>query len=105
MSESKPRIYVFVESHFASGDVGSYALADDGEFLAGHVSSNVSWAKHDMGLHGDWKHDKYAAHYPGGYELEWVDNPDEHGGLNAAYQKYLAKHATGEQAEIAEAGR
>ncbi len=61
---------------FREGDVMGFALADNGEGLASHLSSNVSFSKHDMGLTSDWKHDHYAKCFPEGYELIWIDNPD-----------------------------
>jgi hypothetical protein len=64
---------------FPSGfgnDVIGYALAENGEGLASHLSSNESWAKHDMGLTSDWKHDHYSKCFPEGYELIWIDNAD-----------------------------
>jgi len=61
---------------FREGDVMGYALAENGEGLASHLSSNISFSKHDMGLTSDWKHDHYAKCFPEGYELIWIDNPD-----------------------------
>ena len=60
------------------GDVIGYAMAENGEVLASHLSSDEDFSKHDMGLTSDWKHDKYMAHYPDGYELEWVTDTDNH---------------------------
>ncbi len=57
--------------------VYSYALAEDGKGLAGHVSSNREWAKHDIGLTSNWHHEAYDAYYPNGYELEWVGCIDD----------------------------
>jgi len=37
-------------------------------------------------------HESYENHYPKGFELEWVDDPDNHLGVKAAYarnQKFL----------------
>jgi len=44
---------------------------------------------HDMGLHSDWKHEKYNEHYPDGFELEWVEQSklDSHEGWKKAFQK------------------
>lgn len=67
-------------------DVIGEALAEDGIGLASHLSSNIDFSKHDMGLTSDWKHDTYAEHYPDGYELEWVADPATHKG----WQKALA---------------
>ena len=63
------------------------AMAEDGTFLASHLSSNEMFAQHDIGLTSNWKHKTYAKYYPDGYELEWVDNPKNHEGLMAAYNK------------------
>lgn len=80
-----PKIYCFING----GCPGLYhvvALAEDGNALAGHGSSNESWAKHDIGIYSNWKHDTYEKHYPDGYELEWVDNADTHPGVLQAIE-------------------
>lgn len=99
------KIYLFAQTGGFGWDdgVSGNALCEDGDFLAGHFSSNVDWAKHDMGLSGHCategcgipasKHRAYAEHCPGGYELIWVDDPTEHEGTQAAYEKHLAKYA------------
>lgn len=72
----RPKIYCFVsEVHEgrASG-VCSVAIAEDGEPLTGHFSTNEEWAKHDMGVTSEWKHDVYKRHYPGGYEVVWLED-------------------------------
>ena len=61
------------------------ALSEDGWGLGSHVSSSESFAKHDIGLTSDWHHDTYRAHYPDGYEVEWVDDPKNHEGVERAY--------------------
>lgn len=49
-----------------------------------------------MGINPDgWKRERYAAYYPNGYELEWVEDPKTHEGLNAAYD--IHKSMTEEQ--------
>ena len=70
-----------------SGVMG-YALADDGTALAGHFSSDENFSKHDMGFTSDWKHENYRKHYPGGFELEWVDDPDNNEAFKAAFALY-----------------
>ena len=65
--------------------MGVLAMADDGVVLAQHISSHKAWAMHDIGITSDWKHDEYRKHCPDGYELEWVDNPETHEGVQAAY--------------------
>lgn len=67
------KIYCFINGKIQGiGDLSVVALAEDGEQLAGHVSSSESYAKHDIGINSTWKHDKYKAHYPDGYELVWL---------------------------------
>lgn len=74
-----------VQDSVIGGDVIGYALAEDGTVLASHLSSNESFSKHDMGFTSDWKHEKYKAHYPNGFEIEWVDDPDSNEAFKAAF--------------------
>lgn len=83
------------------GDVLGYALAEDGVALAEHLSSNVNFARHDMGLTSDWKHDRYAAHAPDGFELVWVDDP----ATSDAWQAALVLNKRLEEAASLEALR
>jgi len=83
---NKPKIYLFANRKMGS-DVIGMAMAEDGHVLAGHFSSSEGFLKHDLGLTSDWKHTNYKAHYPDGYELEWVDKPLKHEGLLAAYDR------------------
>lgn len=55
------------------GDVLGCALAEDGIVVAQHLSSSVGFARHDLGLESDWQHERYRAHAPAGFELEWVE--------------------------------
>jgi len=93
---TQPTIFCFINGPKGPGDVLVSALAEDGTFLAEHLSSSVDWAKRDIGFlpmagqaSPTRKHDLYAAHYPDGYELEWVDEPKSHARLNCAYSKHL----------------
>lgn len=71
--ERKPRIYIFPAHANPQGDCAYMAVAEDGDEVAFHISSCEGYGQHDMGLGGsDWKHDKYKAKYPNGYELEYV---------------------------------
>ncbi len=65
-SQAKPEIYAFINARMKGDieDVVSIALAEDGELLAQHISSNETWAQYDMGIYGDRNHDKYQEHYP-----------------------------------------
>jgi hypothetical protein len=65
-----------VHDSSVGGDVMGFAIAEDGTGLARHLSSDVSFSKHDMGLTSDWKHEEYEKHYPNRYELEWVDESE-----------------------------
>ena len=89
-----------VRGSTVGGDVLGCALAEDGHCLAEHLSSSVDFAKHDMGLTSDWKHDRYRAHAPNGYILEWVDDPKVHGEWQAAIE--LNKQLEAEDAAKAE---
>lgn len=80
-----------VQDSTVGGDVMGYALAEDGKCLASHLSSDKWFSQHDLGLTSDWKHDKYNAHYPDGFELEWVDDPDVHEGWKKAFQLNTAQ--------------
>ena len=91
----KPTIFVFCNSgdcRRPSCDWHSMmAVAEDGHHLADHICSNHAWAAHDMGIdENGWKRDLYAAHYPDGFEVEFVDDPRTHPGLQAAYVKNQA---------------
>ncbi|HSH44423.1 MAG TPA: hypothetical protein VK966_01070 [Longimicrobiales bacterium] len=83
----KPKIFAFVNGGGGPGqDVLCVALAEDGTHLASHVCSSPAYGPHDMGADGrsDWKHERYAEHYPDGYEVEWVSDPGAHEGARTA---------------------
>ncbi len=65
------------------GDVLVQAIDEDGEVLAGHLSSSVEWAKIDIRHVSKLK--KYEEKYPGGYTLEWVDDVEGHEGIEKAF--------------------
>lgn len=92
-----PKIFLWCEpaQFWGHSDVIGYALAEDGKGLASHLSSDVSFSKHDMGLTSNWKHDAYKEHYPDGYEVEWVDDPENHNGWKNAFtlNQQSAQHA------------
>lgn len=79
------KIYCWVNSGVGSDCQVVMAMAEDGTFLASHLSSNLTWAMHDIGISSDWKHDLYKERYPDGYELVWVENVKAHDGLSVAY--------------------
>lgn len=86
---NKPRIYVF--SSVEDGSEGPcYAMAEDGTVLGSHWCSNETFASHDLGaLPGSRpdRHEAYAKHYPGGYEMMFLSAAtlDNHAGFQRAY--------------------
>lgn len=91
------KIFCFIDEQLATGDVIVRALAEDGTHLAAHFSSSVRWAKHDIGITSDWKHEHYKKHYPDSYELVWVDDPETHEDIQPAIA--LARQKYPEDAE------
>jgi hypothetical protein len=103
---SKPKIFLYcvalgtgsgmVNGSRPGGDVIGYALAEDGAGLGSHLSSSPDFAKHDMGLTSNWKHEIYQKHYPEGFELEWIDEDqlDKHEGWQKAFALNKAQAAT-----------
>ncbi len=64
------------------GDCTYRAVAEDGEGLATHVSSEEGWGKHDLGVGGEgFYKDKYTAKYPDGYQVEYVPDWKRHPAL------------------------
>ena len=63
------RIYIVVVTEDKYG-YGAVALCEDGNVLAGHVSSEDSFIAHDMGVTSNWHHDQYDMHCgKGNWEL------------------------------------
>lgn len=91
-----PKIFVFCNG-CSPGWHNFVALAEDGAGLAGHVCSDHGYARHDMGIDEDrWKRDLYAAHYPDGFEVVYVEvrgkaDFQAHPGLVAAGVKNSAR--------------
>ena len=70
------KIYLMVDDRSKSdsweyNDMTGFSICEDGVILSGHYSSNIDFLKHDLGLNSTWKHNKYKAHCPEGYELVW----------------------------------
>lgn len=81
---NKKKIYCF--NNGGSRDwYEAVAIAEDGTVLAGHICSHESFMRHDLGIDSTWKHESYNAHYgEGNWELEWISDPRNHEGLQAA---------------------
>jgi hypothetical protein len=89
---STAKIYVFCNTLNCDRGAGDWhsmlAVAEDGHVLAAHICSHHGFAQRDMGIHPDgWKRDKYAAHYPAGFEVLFIESKDinTHPGLQAAF--------------------
>ena len=67
------------------GMLHAVAMCEDGHPLAEHACSHEYYMPHDLGITSDWKHDRYNKHCgEGNWELEWVQNPRTHEGLQKA---------------------
>jgi len=85
-----PKIFAYICAHVFK-DVLVKAISEDGIILASHISSGVPFAKHDIGIMSTWKHDRYRAYYPEGFEIKWVDDSDDpkvHPEFLIAIEKY-----------------
>jgi hypothetical protein len=85
----KSKIYVF--SAAGGGDGPCYAMAEDGTVLGSHYCSHEGFARHDLGVTEGSRPDRhktYAAHYPDGYEMEFISARylDAHEGFQAAFK-------------------
>lgn len=66
------KIYVVPNGESQIG-VHMVALTEDGDCVAGHLSSNTSWGQHDMGIGSNWKHEHYNEAYgAGNWELVYA---------------------------------
>lgn len=97
----KPKIYLYCLRWVATDDYSGFALAEDGEFICGHISSSPKFSQSDMGYVGDTglgkqKHAKYAAKYPDGYELVWLDEIEleTHEGFQATWKLHQAQETS-----------
>jgi hypothetical protein len=77
----KQKIYCFILGKYKNDEVVVAAAywMNKKELcvITSHFSSNEEWAKHDIGLTSDWKHDVYQKLFPSGYELIWVKESEE----------------------------
>jgi hypothetical protein len=92
-----PKIYTWFElnphSYVPNGGHG-HAMDEAGNYLASHYSSNISWAKHDIGASSDWHHEAYRAAHPEGFEIIWLgDTPATDAGWVKAWEINQAQQA------------
>jgi len=98
-----PKIYVWCNScqpqwHHAM------AMAEDGTHLASHICSHHGFIPGDVGINpGGWKRDLYEAHYPGGFEVVWIEDArtGKCPGLDHAYELNQVMGAAAEAARAA----
>lgn len=76
-----PKVYCFIAGPGWIGrdNIEVVALAEDGTYLGGHISSSLDHAKRDIGhlpgTHQKTRHADFRRHYPRGFVTEWVDDP------------------------------
>lgn len=75
------RIYLYVANR-GTGWVHGVALAQDGTVLAIETSTSERYLRGDLEKVRHFA--AYASHYPAGYELQWVQHPESHEGVQAA---------------------
>ncbi len=83
----KKKIYCFINGGNGRDWLNVISICEDGHCLSQHISSSIGFAKHDIGINSDIKHENYKKHCPEGYELIWVDDPKDCPELDAAYAK------------------
>lgn len=89
------KIYAWINSVPLSNCLQVEAIADDGHWIASHISSDEEWAKSDIGVTSKRKHDIYNEHFPNGWEIEWIGKEHifSHPGLLAALEKNKVEQA------------
>lgn len=85
------KIFAFVNGPFDSDMVWCVAIDETGRVLAQHACSAAGYGPHDMGVTSKWKHEFYDAAHPGGWTIEWVDDPTKHAECWAAIERGNAK--------------
>ncbi len=89
MPEPLPTIYLHVGIDPFETIFGR-AIADDGTILGSAEFDSLEKARVGMGVTDRKEPKSYRRHYPDGFRLEWVDDPDTHEGYRAALGRYLA---------------
>lgn len=87
-----PTIYVSTFTYRGQSGVVAFAVAEDGKVLRMRFETDAYAAHRAFGFASHEGHEAYQAHYPGGYRLEWVNNPAHHAGLRAAAMRSEARH-------------
>ena len=72
------------------------AISEEGHCIAMRTSVNTEWAKNHIGYTSKRCHNRYQSYYPNGYELVWVDDPDNNQEFSIAYDQYIELCRTGQ---------
>lgn len=89
----KKKIYCFVNVKYHR-DLAVAAICEDGEVLAQHISSSKEYGRINLGFSPSTrKHANYNDHCGvGNWELEWVDDVENHLGIQSAFALHREKH-------------
>lgn len=83
-----PKVYVFNNgTQQRTGGVYYDVISEDGVFFSQEVFESKEDAHDLLGVgHSTRRHDVYRRYYPDGFEVEAVDDPDNHAGFQKAMQ-------------------
>ena len=86
---SKNKVYCFQGDWFDPA-FGYFitAISNNGTVLAMSTAPSLEEAQTNIGYLGDLQHHHYRKHFPNGYSIEWVDDPNDHEGFLEAYNLY-----------------
>ena len=102
--EDLPVIYGF-NNGGSPGLLDASLIAEDGEYLGGHICSHEGFMPGDLGVlegHRPDRHDGFKAKYPDGYRMDFVPYGDVrgHAGLQAAFEKNLDRQSVAEKETV-----
>jgi len=87
VQDKRTRVFAFIMGRWGD-DYSVGAVSEDGQGVAGHVSSSPEFAKADIGfgdtIPGRGNRKRYDEFFPDGYKLEWIDDPAERPDVLAA---------------------
>ena len=79
--DSSPLILVWVEQKKLKGvrevTYIGYTMSQDGSPLGQMAVPSIGWAKDNLGVTTTLRHDKYAEEYPLGFEVCWLEHPEQ----------------------------
>lgn len=92
-----PKIFIYTVDVGAFGEVAAYALHEDGTALTGHLSSNRVYARYDMGLTSNKKHQIY---YDYSKEFQLVDLVDLTEDELKAHPEFMAAFTLNQKQDV-----